>query len=126
MTPKEILQGNKLIAEFMGLEIIDRPYGNGFVTLSETEICDVDDLSYHTDWNWLMPVVEKICHTNVNLGGDYVDYAYPRTFGMLNQSTGQLMIRLNGHQVFESSSLLETTYTAVADFIHWYNEIKIN
>ena len=53
-------ENNKLIAEFMGLEILYRPYSNGFIEISDTELCDVDDLMYHTSWDWLMPVVEKI------------------------------------------------------------------
>ena len=55
-------ESNTLIAEFMGYEVLYRPYSNGFIELSETELCDLDDLKYHTDWNWLMPVVEKIMH----------------------------------------------------------------
>ena len=52
-------ESNKLIAEFMGYEVLYRPNSNGFIELSETELCDVDDLQYHEDWNWLMPVVHK-------------------------------------------------------------------
>ena len=50
---------NKLIAEFMEHEILYRPYSKGFIQLSETEVCDVDDLKYHTSWDWLMPVIDK-------------------------------------------------------------------
>ena len=52
-------ENNRLIAEFMGYEVLYRPYSNGFIELSETELCDVDDLEYHTSWDWLMPVVDK-------------------------------------------------------------------
>ena len=51
---------NKLIAEFMGYEIIYRPNSNGFIEISDTELCDVDDLEYHKSWDWLMPVLKKI------------------------------------------------------------------
>jgi hypothetical protein len=53
-------ENNKLIAEFMGYEIIYRPNSNGFIEISDTELCDVDDLEYHKSWDWLMPVVERI------------------------------------------------------------------
>ena len=53
---------NELIAEFMGYEIIYRPNSNGFIEISDTELCDVDDLEYHKSWDWLMPVVEEIDH----------------------------------------------------------------
>jgi len=54
------MKDNKQIAEFMGYEVLYRPNSNGFIELSETELCDVDDLQYHTSWDWLMPVVYKI------------------------------------------------------------------
>jgi hypothetical protein len=118
MTPQEILQGNKLIAEFMGFEIIDRPYGNGFVTLSETEICDVDDLLYHRDWNWLMPVVEKIdvLGAKVTMTRMLCDIKYRDP--------------LNAENVFEIGIAcgvkINAVYGAVIEFINLYNKIKIN
>jgi|15BtaG_2_1085339.scaffolds.fasta_scaffold04415_2 hypothetical protein len=54
------IESKKLIAEFMGYEILYRPYSNGFIKLSETELCDVEDLKYHTSWDALMPVVKAI------------------------------------------------------------------
>jgi len=54
------MEDNKLIAEFMGYEVLYRPNSNGFIELSETELCDVDDLQYHTSWDWLMPVIQRI------------------------------------------------------------------
>ena len=56
------MKDNKLIAEFMGYEIIYRPNSNGFIEISDTELCDVDDLEYNKSWNWLMPVIENIDH----------------------------------------------------------------
>ncbi len=53
------MKENKLIAEFMGLEVLYRPNSNGFIEISDTELCDVDDLEYHTSWDWLMPVIDK-------------------------------------------------------------------
>ena len=52
---------NKLIAEFMGLSHcsegwITIPY-HGREEVAEEEI--VDELKYHTSWDWLMPVVQK-------------------------------------------------------------------
>jgi|TARA_R110000787_G_scaffold285391_2_gene400881 hypothetical protein len=63
----QYLLSPKLIAEFMGYEILYRPYSNGFIKLSETELCDVDDLEYHTSWDWLMPVIKKIKLMDVDL-----------------------------------------------------------
>ena len=81
MKEQEILDGNKLIAEFMGLIKVDC-YGNDkcfyyyFQTsdnfrltkeIIEAENFNILDyawsiynLSYHSSWDWLMPVIKKI------------------------------------------------------------------
>ena len=43
---------NKLIAEFMGLNI-DRGVQSDYME---------HELKYHTSWDWLMPVIENIDH----------------------------------------------------------------
>lgn len=89
MNKKEIIKGNKLIAEFMGAEFqyytddeeeaknSDKKYTHGtpkkiFESCDEWWRCSFNpeekhfgwkfpsDLYYHNDWNWLMPVIEKI------------------------------------------------------------------
>lgn len=45
MTEQEILDGNKLIAEFMGLR------GNWLFNIREAK--------YHSSWDWLQPVAKK-------------------------------------------------------------------
>ena len=59
MTTQEILEGNKLIAEFMGAKrkeysITNREHylfrdGRKYLT---------ENLIFHSSWDWLMPVVE--------------------------------------------------------------------
>ena len=44
------MRDNKLIAEFMGVDQVD------IDTWLETN----SNLKYHTSWDWLMPVVEKV------------------------------------------------------------------
>ena len=53
---KTIIDGNKLIAEFMGVShaAVD---GNLYYYVNGDSY---DTLEYHTSWDWLMPVVEKI------------------------------------------------------------------
>ena len=90
---------NKLIAEFMGHEILYRPYSNGFIELSETQLCDVDDLLYHKSWDWLMPVVD-MCYQNGAEGNDIGDIT---------------------HALLDFN--LEATYNAVVEFIKSYRQI---
>lgn len=61
MEQNEITEGNKLIAEFLEIELCDRcdgfcgkfKYGAG-IYFSPSQ------MKYHTSWDWLMPVVENI------------------------------------------------------------------
>lgn len=64
MNNENIIQGNMLIAEFMGYTIApnrDNPISvythenRGFKFLFR-----INKAKYHTSWNWIMPVVEKI------------------------------------------------------------------
>jgi len=116
MTQEQIEKGNLAIAKFMG-------YGQdefGAITsplFSNSPLYKVGDLKYHSDWSFLMPVLEKICRLKIGDGEEYVEYATPRTFGMLNPGTGMIMVRLNGMQCFEATTLYEATYNAVVDFI---------
>ena len=55
------IENNKLIAEFMGMEHCYRPYGDGFMEVKEDGSCiELEDLQYHTSWDWLIPVIKKI------------------------------------------------------------------
>lgn len=56
----ETTDGNKLIAEFMGYKILyDGNIPHAQFLRGETEPIS-DWAKYHSSWDWLMPVVEKI------------------------------------------------------------------
>jgi hypothetical protein len=62
MTEQEILEGNKLIAEFMGATI-DESNNVKFILPADgigLAGCGLKACRYHTSWDWLMPVVQKI------------------------------------------------------------------
>ena len=52
---------NKLIAEFMGLEIREskHKYITTYYVVIDDMPNDLQDLKYHTSWDWLMPVIHK-------------------------------------------------------------------
>ena len=109
------MNNNKLIAEFMGLSHCEE----GWITIpnenrnavSEDEISN--DLQYHTEWNWLMPVVEKIECTHDNKGDCFnvMMEAFECTISGLG-----LTLCLNGH------TKMDATYKAVVEFIKTYND----
>jgi len=66
MKEDEIIEGNKLIAEFMGLSVVN---GNQIVVQSNAfglETNTLYSVEYHSSWDLLMPVVEKIETTIIN------------------------------------------------------------
>ncbi len=96
------MKDNKLIAEFMGMEHCYRPYGDGFIELSATELCDVDDLRYHISWDWLMPVVREVIIRYQVDEGIEIDY-------------DELQRRVMDNDI-------ERAYEEVVDFIKQYND----
>ena len=127
MTHEEILEGNKLIAEFMdGIPDYAAYYGlgtkflRGYTLKSDyvpalTYYSSVDELKYHKDWNYLMPVVEKINKETgkiVRMEG----YACDIT-STCNENPSKKPFKIFNHK----NSLIDATYTSVVEFIKWYN-----
>ena len=127
---EEIIEGNKLIAEFMGAvkSKIDNDTRlirfnnsiNGVFAFYPRE------LKYHSSWDWLMTVVERISehHYHNFYGargkteddGDWDDTAYLRTFGMRDLD-GNYMVRFNASILCRAETLIKATWLAVIDFI---------
>ena len=106
---------NKLIAEFLGY-IDNWCSEEGFLIDPKTnyDVC-IDSLQFHTDWNWLMQVVEKIeslGYWTELLGGCHQEFR----IGKINQI--KEFINKDG------SDKKEAVYNACIEFIKWYNENK--
>lgn len=128
MTPKDekVSEGNRLIAEFDGWYQKERhPPGifskeNPYYRNNGKEAASVHGFKYHSSWDWLMPVVEKIANYQFTGSEMEADYSYPRTFGM-KDSNGNMMFRFNRGPLFSARTLIEATWLAVVEFIQWYN-----
>lgn len=120
---QNIIERNKLIAEFIGHKNEHNEYE---IPISSTDDTLLpyweDELQFNSEWNWLMPVLKKICRLRIVDGKEFVDFAHPRTFGMISEETGEIMVRLNGFQLQKSDTLIGATYDSVVDFIEWYNK----
>lgn len=119
MTDNKIVEGNKLIAEFMGWSKSD--YHNTPNKMYNGAIgIHVDHLQYHTSWDWLMPVVEKIEDCRI-----VDDYGFS-----VNIDNWQVIIKslLSGKIITSNlsgaKSKIEATWQAVVEFIKWYNQNK--
>lgn len=98
METKEIIENNKLIAEFM--EWKEYVNDRGILIYKKGEdLKSISQLNYSTSWDWLMPVVVKCFGVNVNNNDDF-------------------SFKLND-ALLETN--IKTLYNAVIEFIKWYN-----
>ena len=124
---KTIEEGNKLIAEFMGgkknniSDIYYLPeFGHYFNSYGQIEWSDcfrLNELKYHTSWDWLMPVVEKIesfDHISVDMTKGYC-----RVFKCYNFEDRYR----HGNQLAFSSDTpkIQAVWSACVEFIDWFN-----
>jgi hypothetical protein len=106
------VETNKLIAEFMGVKIGVDLYS---WRIGCTEPIKVEHLNYHKEWGWLMPVVEKI-----EMQGAIVEIWLSLGKGcrIVKGSFKNPVLTVANT---ESNSTIEAIYSAVVQFIEWYN-----
>lgn len=117
------LEWNKLIAKFMGGILMQDDYGAWGYKIENphwNKLQSPEALCYHSSWDWLMPVVEKISKIKLPEAENEFDTHHPTTFGMLNAETGRPMFRFSCCGVFEADTLIEAVWMACVDFIKLY------
>lgn len=133
MTPKQILEGNKLIAEFMQLKRgsckEERWYrfdninqGQGYFT----------ELKYNKSYNWIMPVWCKIAKMfdfdNFTISPDRVDIYISGKIkigaGRYSNDSGTEGSLIYKYIFVDSDELIDTLFTAIVEFLKWYNKNK--
>lgn len=110
METTKITEGNKLIAEFMSIEFKDVGYSNKMASINGG-FYFANELKYHTSWDWLMPVVEKI--ENLHDGYMLVEISDEKCYigyGSFYQNTAT------------AETKIQAVYGAVVEFIKWYNQ----
>ena len=108
-------ENNKIIVEFMKWDILnDMTYSKA----TKGKWVELDKLKFHSNWNWLMEVVEKIeSLTDINSNGCF----------MVLESIGfnAKFIFDDGTRILKDSkgeTKIEAVYMAVVAFIEWYNK----
>lgn len=124
MNNDKIIEGNIEITRFMGGYLSNHPELNGVKVWHgydpvEGRLNLPTTLTFHSDWNMLMPVVEKIRKTNVNIG-------YGISFHIINDECwfGIDNLRHEGFNNHLSDSLIASIWLACIEFINWYNQKK--
>ena len=105
---KNITENNKLIAEFMNLNLY-RSFWYKSNIATEKKICKENNLKFHKDWNCLMEVVEKI----ESLGYRIEIVKHICRIYLSNKET--IIIS-------ENTPKIEAVYIACVEFIKWYNK----
>lgn len=122
MTQEQILESNKIIAEFMGAEITQaysktkEQDGVLFYYPKDTSPSMYRNLSssgikYHKEWDWLMPVVDKLEELGyeININGNDCYVQQPNR-------KGRLVIHCKNW-----INKLQCVYQAVISTINWHN-----
>lgn len=126
MGKKEIIDVNKLIAKFMGGKECDGGYVKrpsemdafkfGKKTYSSSE------LSYHKQWDWLMPVIDKIESKGFDTVIDFRYNPYSKRkdkmFHWCQIGKDKTADDLYG----SGETKILSTYKAVIKFVKWYNK----
>lgn len=116
-TESNAVEGNRLIAEFLGGELVPEKQGNVYWFkdyhhfLTNHKALNVYALKYHSSWDWLIPVVEKIESMNYyfNISNSHVI--------VVNSE--------NGYEYDDMyDSKIEAVWQAVVSFAKWYNKNK--
>ena len=108
-----IIENNKLIAEFLRIKIhpCETIENFKFLPIEERGLYNgyfIDELKYHEDYNWLMEVVEKI----ESLGYRIEIVKHICRIYLSNKET--IIIS-------ENTPKIEAVYIACVEFIKWYN-----
>ena len=133
MTNKEILEGNKLIAEFMQYNDIDCH------ECKHSGVCNhlqcglstqekIEQFKFHSSWDWLMPVVEKIEYLYAT---DYILPRFEINSHICSFSVGYSEFKKYKQWIcgcYDSSpekekrnTKIEAAYYVCVEFIKWYN-----
>jgi hypothetical protein len=119
-------ENNRLIAEFMGYEfkLVKNPtidvdgvsHIKDEATVIDGKLYFDNNLRYHSSWDWLMPVVEKI---------ETIGFTFEKNYQRIDGDWQSLIVKGNDilFQDFNVDSRLATHYV-VCEFIQWYNENK--
>lgn len=124
---KDIIENNKLIAEFMGVRIkkdinkknnkynvLNKYYlkhrGNNIYT-------NINQFKYHLSYDWLTPVINRIRQKSYLVKTIYVPYKTIVTIRHIKDEKTILFTSIN-------SDNIKAFYQIAIEFIKWYNKNK--
>lgn len=122
-----IIENNKLIAEFMGwkenkdMEVKLTSGGITYYFQKNDEACIPETMCYHSDWNWLMSVVEKI---NTIDEDRFTVQIFSMDTYIYDSKDRNFIIKTE--LIYNPDELIKSVYNTCVEFIKWYNEQNKN
>ena len=107
------IKDNKMIAEFMGMEFSKGQYYR--TIYNSGDWISQDELQYHTSWDWLIPVVDKIESMRDKDGN-----AYRFSIEMCNAEIENTNIKIRGEKY-----KIDAVYKVAVKFIGAVHTLKI-
>jgi hypothetical protein len=122
MKLEKIIEGNRLIAKFMGynVEMIDNEF---YFTLDDMleSFCN-DEIHYHSSWDWLMPVMQKIGTLGFCITLEFDEKPYLTYISIMDNSTATYIDEDYEDRDYEIESDIHLAWFNVVNFIKWYNK----
>ena len=131
-------ENNRLIAEFMGWSTHPKHGDKYLINKSKDRVnlpwysecnweASLREFNYHSDWNILMPVVEKIENIKIKDYSISTDITDDKTFiNVWHYGYGgkwSILIS-NLNEEYKDFNKMQRTYKAVVKFINFYNKQK--
>lgn len=140
-------ENNTLIAIFLGWKLNGSifTFDESLFTFSSSNLFK-DDLEFHSSWDWLMPVVEKIEMMSIDITNSRPYKSNKDRFKEITQLNPEFMLGYDNREEFKGwyyyvclgtcptihikesderlSSKINAQYIAIIEFIKWYNENK--
>jgi hypothetical protein len=113
----ETKEYNKMIGMFMGGKmIVENYHGINIMKFPDGKTYDLFGLKYHSSWDWIMKVVEKIEKIDRRIT---VHIGLKSTLITMYDKKGDC---LYSRSCIDENSKITATYKAVVEFIIWYNQ----
>lgn len=106
MKNEQILDGNAKIAAFIGWKNIGMKSLELWIRFENDFGLNTDELTFHSSWDWLMPIVVKIEEMPIY---------------------NKFIIETGGHfgkDDLVNHKYIESTWKNIVEFIEWYNQNK--
>lgn len=129
MEREKIIEGNKLIALYMGASIgHSSTDGLGNFTIHSLQVNGKSvsyfesELRYHDTWNDIMPVWLKIMKWGKEEFGNYWEQNITEGIVCINTTRSHVKFATASLVATSPTPTIEQVYISVIDFIKWYNK----